>query len=201
MEFPWLSPAVSPRQGSRCWVLWVAVRCWGNCPNWRLRLKPNSPWKSWPRGLRTWHMVRLWIQCSIKQRLIQTCKNNQTIWFHVKFFLVKEELSPTERCSLWHNSALVCPSPQTSSALAIGATRAALSPCWSGNLRYGVEPLVSRWAWALTHDFSSAMTEYRWVTVFTPVQLTYIRCYRFSFTGNLYAKYVFKTAESQGISA
>lgn len=60
--FALTSLAVSCRQGSLCSALWVAVRCWGKYPKWRLRPKPNCPWKSWPRSLRTWHMVRycLW---------------------------------------------------------------------------------------------------------------------------------------------
>lgn len=51
---------VSTRQESLCSVLWVAVRFWGKCPSWRRRWRTSCPWKSWPRGLRTWHMVRIW---------------------------------------------------------------------------------------------------------------------------------------------
>ena len=80
-----ISAVVCVRRGSRCWALWAAVRSWENFPSWRLRRRPRSPWKSWPRVLRTWHTVRP-----------RMCHPLNSIYFHVsEFFFFPKSLSVT----------------------------------------------------------------------------------------------------------
>lgn len=48
---------VCVRLGSLCSALLVPVRCWENCPNWRVRLRASWRWRNWLRCLRTWLRV------------------------------------------------------------------------------------------------------------------------------------------------
>lgn len=61
--------ALSCSRPSRCSVPSVAARFWGNFPSSRVRPRPNCPWRSWPKSLRTWHMVRLTVTKNLKHSL------------------------------------------------------------------------------------------------------------------------------------
>lgn len=66
--------ALSCSRPSRCSVPSVAARFWGNFPSSRVRPRPNCPWRSWPKSLRTWHMVRLTVTKNLKHSLILSRK-------------------------------------------------------------------------------------------------------------------------------